>query len=116
MFWQRFYDLCIQKGTKPNPLAKELGISSGILSKWKNEGTTPNGESLLKIANYFNVSTDYLLGLTDEAEKKTADITADSPDPDTQKAVAYLNYIAQHDPDTLLKAAEYAKFLFQDKQ
>ena len=115
MFWERFYNLCIQKGTKPNPVAKELGISSGILSRWKNEGSTPNGDSLTKIANYFNVSTDYLLGLTDEAEKKAADISADSLDPDTQKAIDYLNFIAEHDPEALQKAAEYAKFLLQDK-
>ena len=62
MFWQRFYDLCIQKGIKPNPLAQKLGISSGVISKWKNENTLPNGENLVKIADYLDVSVDYLLG------------------------------------------------------
>ena len=37
MFWERFYNLCLQKNTKPNPVAKEIGISSGIVTKWKNE-------------------------------------------------------------------------------
>ena len=66
MFWQRFYDLCIQKGIKPNPLAQKLGISSGVISKWKNENTLPNGENLVKIADYLDVSVDYLLGRTDD--------------------------------------------------
>lgn len=66
MFWQRFYDLCLQNNTKPNPVAKELGISTGIVSKWKNENTLPNGENLIKISNYFDVSVDYLLGRTDD--------------------------------------------------
>ena len=62
MFWERFYNLCLEKDTKPNPVAKKIGISSGIVTKWKNEDTLPNGETLLKIADYFDVSVDYLLG------------------------------------------------------
>ncbi|MGM9936452.1 MAG: helix-turn-helix domain-containing protein, partial [Candidatus Ornithomonoglobus sp.] len=61
MFWDCFYRLCEKSGTKPNPLAKELGISSGSITKWKNGGI-PNGETLIKIADYFNCSIDYLLG------------------------------------------------------
>lgn len=53
--------MCIKKETKPNPVAKELGISSGVLTKWKS-GTIPNGETLTKIAEYFGVTVDYLLG------------------------------------------------------
>ncbi len=66
MFWDRFYQLCIKQNTKPNPVAKDLGISSGVLTKWKSGGI-PNGETLSKIADYFGVSVDYLLGRTDEA-------------------------------------------------
>ncbi len=69
MFWNRFYELCAKNNTKPNPVAKEIGISSGILTKWKTEGNYPNGETLLKLAAYFNCSVDYLLGLTDDIKK-----------------------------------------------
>lgn len=65
MFWDRFYELCCNKNTKPNPVAKELGISSAVLTKWKNGISYPNGEFLIKIAKYFNCSIDYLVGLTD---------------------------------------------------
>ena len=68
LFWERFYNLCISKGTKPNPLAKEIGISSGIITKWKTIGTLPNGETLIKIADYLDCSIDYLLGRTDNPE------------------------------------------------
>lgn len=71
MFWERFYNLCLEKDTKPNPVAKKIGISSGIVTKWKNEDTLPNGETLLKIADYFNVSVDYLLGRTNDYTKIT---------------------------------------------
>lgn len=64
MFWQRFYDLCINAGSKPNPIGKEIGISSATITQWK-QGTIPTGDSLAKIADFFNCSVDYLLGRTD---------------------------------------------------
>lgn len=67
MFWERFYELCIKNNTKPNPIAKEIGISSGIITKWK-AGSIPNGEMLIKIADYLDCSVDYLLGRTDNPE------------------------------------------------
>ncbi len=63
MFWKRFYNLCLRSGKRPNPIGKEIGLSSGIISKWKNGGI-PNGETLMKLAKYFDVSVDYLLGLS----------------------------------------------------
>lgn len=65
MFWERFYTLCLENNTKPNPLAPIIGVSSGALTKWKS-GTLPNGESLIKIADYFDCSIDYLLCRTDD--------------------------------------------------
>lgn len=64
MFWERFYSLCIQHDTKPIPVVKKLFIATGSVTKWKN-GTIPSGETLAKIADYFHVSVDYLLGKTD---------------------------------------------------
>ncbi len=60
-FWEQFYNLCISHGSKPNPVAKELGFSSSTVTQWKN-GSVPSSKSVSKIAEYFNVSTDYLLG------------------------------------------------------
>ena len=68
IFWERFYSVCEQNGTRPNPVAKEINISSGILTKWKTLGTLPNGETLIKLADYFDCSVDYLLGRTDVVE------------------------------------------------
>ena len=61
MFWDNFYNLCIATGKKPNPVAKELGISSGALTKWKTEGVMPNLKTALDIASYFHVSLDELI-------------------------------------------------------
>ena len=60
-FWDIFYRLCTENNTKPNPVAKELGFSSATCTQWKN-GSVPSSASLSKIADYFGVTTDYLLG------------------------------------------------------
>lgn len=70
MFWQRFEELCKRNGSKPNPVATSLGISSGAVTKWKQTGITPNGKTLNAIADYFGVSVDYLIGKTDIPNKK----------------------------------------------
>lgn len=64
MFWNKFVELCEMNNIKPNPLGKELGVSSASLTKWKN-GAIPGAETLVKIADRFNVSVDYLLGRTE---------------------------------------------------
>ena len=67
-FWKRYCELCSQKGTSPNAVASQLGFSNATCTKWKN-GSIPSSKSLAKIAEYFNVSTDYLLGNETEEEQ-----------------------------------------------
>lgn len=110
---KRIKDTAASKNVLIKQMLEDLGLGRNAMSNFKT--SMPSSATLAKIAKYLNCSTDYLLGLTDEAEKKAADISADSPDPDTQKAIDYLNFIAEHDPEALQKAAEYAKFLLQDK-
>lgn len=73
MFWNVFYELCISNGTKPNPVAKALGISSATVTKWKN-GATPSLCTAKKIADHFGVSVDSLVGNTSVAP--VSDITS----------------------------------------
>ena len=46
-------------------LAKHLGVSQATLSNWERGEYQPDTETLKKIADYFNVSLDYLLGRSD---------------------------------------------------
>ncbi len=66
MFWNIFFSLCAEKGRSPNAVAKELSIASGTVTAWKN-GKVPHHGTLLKLASYFGVTVDYLLG--NEKEK-----------------------------------------------
>lgn len=72
MFWERFYNLCIEAGTKPNAIRDKIGVSSGVITKWKNEQGLPSGESLKRIADHLDCSVDYLLGRTDNPKSHHA--------------------------------------------
>jgi len=65
LFFERFYTLCRGRGISPNGLAKELGIPSGSITAWK-QGSLPRGTTLNKLADYFEVSVDYLLATRPE--------------------------------------------------
>lgn len=70
MFWSVFSALCVEKGVSPNRVAAELGLSNATTTGWKKRGSIPNSTTLRMLANYFGVSTDYLLGKTDTKTKK----------------------------------------------
>lgn len=73
MFYDRFKQLCDAKGISCNKAALDIGLSNATPTKWKKTGATPGGETLDKIAAYFNVSTDSLLG---KEEQKKPTLTA----------------------------------------
>ena len=60
MFYDVFTSLCGKKGVSPNKALTDCGISRTSTAKWR-EGATPRGVTLQKLADYFDVSTDYLL-------------------------------------------------------
>ena len=62
MFYDIFAELCEKREIKPSKAAEECGINKSNVSSWKNNGYVPRGDALNKIAAYFGVSTDYLLG------------------------------------------------------
>lgn len=44
-------------------LAEKIGVSKGIISLWENGLREPTMSSIITLSKFFNVSTDYLLGL-----------------------------------------------------
>lgn len=54
-----------EKGLMQKELGDIIGISQNTLSQYENGKREPDYETLKKIAEYFDVSTDYLLGLVD---------------------------------------------------
>lgn len=63
VFAERLKELRLEKGIGQNKLARELGLSNASISYWENEKQEPTASDLYKLASYFGVSSDYLLGL-----------------------------------------------------
>jgi transcriptional regulator with XRE-family HTH domain len=64
----RLRDLRRERGLTGAELAKALGITQQSISKYESGQGTPSQDKLAKLAAFFNVSTDYLLSLTDVKE------------------------------------------------
>lgn len=61
----RINDLRLEKGITQLELAKYLYIKRNTLSQYENNRRIPSIDTIKKIANYFNTSIEYVLGVTD---------------------------------------------------
>ena len=64
--------LRMARGLNQVEFAKAMGVSKQCVSNWENDNVMPSIEMLVKMANFFNVTTDYVLGRT---EKTYIDVT-----------------------------------------
>lgn len=92
-------------------VANKAGIGENAIYTWKK--STPKADTLAKVANVLHVSTDYLLGRTDQmnatsSDKKVADIL------DDETILAFDGMeIAEEDKE---KLREYARFIIEQRQ
>lgn len=62
--FEKIKSLAKKQGISLNTLEERVGLGKNYIYSLKNK-KTPSAEHIAKIADYFNVSTDYLLGRTD---------------------------------------------------
>lgn len=65
-FSQILRELRIERGITQTELAKQCGVSSQCISSLEVGRRSPTGSTIEALSKYFNVSTDYLLGRTDD--------------------------------------------------
>ncbi len=65
MFFNRFQALCDEKNISVYRACTDIGLNRSAVAKWK-AGGKPNGTTAGKLAAYFGVTTDYLLGRSDQ--------------------------------------------------
>jgi len=65
MIGERLCDLRKDKALTQQELGKLLSLSKFTISSYENERTSPDDKTLISIAKIFNISLDYLMGLTD---------------------------------------------------
>jgi len=68
MFTDEFSYILQLKGKTAYNVAKNTGISQGLMNEYKNGVKIPSAVNLKKIADYLDVSVDYLLGRTDNPQ------------------------------------------------
>jgi len=68
MLKNKIKDLRTAKNMTQEELAKILGLSTSIVGMYETGARKPSYEALVKIANYFKVSTDYLLSVKEKLE------------------------------------------------
>ncbi|HFI0125835.1 TPA: helix-turn-helix domain-containing protein [Streptococcus suis] len=87
--FEKIKELCRKQGISLNQLEEKLGFSQNYIYSMKKGN--PKVENLQKIADYFNVSTDYLLGRTDNP-RIASDEKSDKLDTaETQLVAAFRN-------------------------
>ena len=66
-FASRLKELRLEKGLSQKELSKKLGgqISPAAIGFWEKRTRVPNLDAVILLANYFNVSIDFLAGLED---------------------------------------------------
>lgn len=65
IFAERLLELRKEKAVSQAKLAKELQVSYAVVCYWETNRSEPTAPNLVKIADYFDVSVDYLLGRID---------------------------------------------------
>lgn len=89
MFWDNYRSLCEKEKKSPNKVAAELGIASGTVTGWKN-GALPRKPVAEKIADYFGVTTGYLLG-----EKPDTPTPIETADPLTIEVITLTEILSR---------------------
>lgn len=77
MFYDNYVRLCNTVGKSPSAVAVALGLKKATVTRWK-KGGTPTDANAQKIADYFGVTVDFLLG----AETKKA------PTPESERPIS----------------------------
>ena len=90
-------------------LAKIVGYEQTIISMWENGTREPGNETLIKMADYFNVTVDFLLG-RDFEEKKEPEILQVQEEL-SEEQIECIELIKQLNERDVLKLLGYAENL-----
>ena len=115
MFFDRLKQLCDDRNISIYKAATAVGLNRAAANKWKG-GSIPNGQTVSRLADFFGVTTDYLIG--DEKEKAPAE--TGKGDIDKAKAAFFEGYgddLSEEEKDELWEDARvYTKFKAQQKK
>jgi transcriptional regulator with XRE-family HTH domain len=113
VFYDNYVRLCNSIGKSPSAVAVELGLKKATVTRWK-KGGNPTDANAQKIADYFNVTTEFLFGIEEQTEKAPAeDDERKVSDDDIKFALFGTREI---DDDVLDRVKQFAKFAQENEK
>lgn len=98
IFTDRLTEMLKLQGTDFATVATDLHIGKNNFTYWKKKGNIPNGEIIIKLADYLNTTPGYLLGITNEKNPPAtqADLNQtliDLTDEEIQDVLEYVRFL-----------------------
>ncbi len=103
MFLRRLNELMNENDVNRSIISKETGIPETTFSGWYNAQTTPSLDKLIKLADYFEVSIDYLVGRSNDFGIIETNITLS---PFENKLLSYVSRLSENDQYQVLGFAQ----------
>lgn len=99
MFKSNFARICADKGVSPSRVLTDLGYSSSVYSEW-TETTVPRNKTLVKLAEYLDVTVDDLL------KEKPYEVVEIQTTPKEQELLSAFRHLPPASQDALLALAK----------
>ncbi|GAA0735519.1 helix-turn-helix transcriptional regulator [Clostridium oceanicum] len=109
-FGERLRSLRQEKEYSIRKLAELLNFGKTTIANWEKDNRFPDRETILKLANFFNVTTDYLLGRTDDSNSKIFKSTIDGHKYEMEIDKSYPYDLDPNEVEDLLKNLESVGF------
>lgn len=107
--YERIAELCKEHNVTPGKMCSTIGISRGLITDLKmGRKSNPTAETLSKIASYFDVSVDYLIGNTNTKKE-----TSDTEVSDEDLKIALFHGATDVTDEMWEEAREYARFIYE---
>ena len=109
---ERIISLCSEKNIEQKEITNFLGINNSAFSEWKSGKSKSYKKYISDIADYLEVSTDYLLGKTDQKEKPSGGNAEKLSDMHRE----IMERLSTLSPEKLREAESYIDFLLAQQE
>ena len=115
-FWERIRLLCSEKNTTPTALCKSLGLSTSMVTRWKN-GTIPNQTTMDILAESLGVTAHYLMwGNTTGFDMQYFAESPKEKEPSPTLDPRLISLLDSMDEEQLAEIEQYAEFILNKKK
>lgn len=108
IFQERLKELRIEKNASQKELAQIIGTTNSSICDWERGRTQPGLAEIIKLCEFFQISTDYLLGRTDELGAVIPLSSSPSLSDDEEKLVAGFRKLSKSTQTMILRVLDNA--------